>query len=110
MVEFITLFIGLVTGPQMLEVAVTEDVARVELRLDGATRATVDGAPEVGALRRRLPRAAHPPDDRRLGLAGRLRLRLPQRRLLLALLPRALRQVALGLAPPADELSRRSGS
>ena len=45
MVEFITLFIGLLNGPQMLEVSVTEEVAQVELRLDGATVATLEKEP-----------------------------------------------------------------
>lgn len=45
MVEFITLFIGLVTGLQTLEVSVTEDVAKVDLRLDGETVATLEKEP-----------------------------------------------------------------
>ncbi len=45
MVEFITLLLGLVSGVQPLEVSVTEDVAKVELRLDGAVVATLDGEP-----------------------------------------------------------------
>ena len=35
MIEIVTLFLGLVTGPQPVELAVREGVARVEARLDG---------------------------------------------------------------------------
>ncbi len=45
MVEFMTLLLGLVSGVQPLEVSVTEDVAKVEMRLDGAVVATLDGEP-----------------------------------------------------------------
>ncbi len=45
MVEFITLLLGLVSGVQAIEVSVTEDVARVELRLDGAIVETLEGEP-----------------------------------------------------------------
>ncbi|MCP3956732.1 MAG: hypothetical protein GY719_02650 [bacterium] len=45
MVEFVTLLLGLISGVQAIEVSVTEEVARVELLLDGAVVATVDGEP-----------------------------------------------------------------
>ncbi len=45
MVEFLTLFLGLVSGIQTIEVSVTEDVAAVELMLDGEVVAEIDGEP-----------------------------------------------------------------
>ncbi|MEM7356408.1 MAG: hypothetical protein AAF657_36665, partial [Acidobacteriota bacterium] len=45
MVEFVTLFLGLISGLQAVEVSVTEDVAAVELWLDGAVVAELDKAP-----------------------------------------------------------------
>lgn len=45
MIEFLTLFFGLVTGHQAVEVAVGPEVAAVELRLDGAPAATLAGPP-----------------------------------------------------------------
>jgi hypothetical protein len=44
-IEFVTLFVSLVAGVQPVEVAVTEDVAAVELRLDGEVVAVIDGPP-----------------------------------------------------------------
>jgi hypothetical protein len=45
MIEFITLYLGLVLGPQNLEVSVGPDVASVEIILDGTTVATMSGEP-----------------------------------------------------------------
>ena len=45
MVVFMTLFLGLVRGPQMVEVAVSGDVAAVELRLDGEPAGYLEGEP-----------------------------------------------------------------
>lgn len=44
-VTFVTLFLNLVTGPQVVEVAVTGDVAAVEFRLDGETVGVRHGEP-----------------------------------------------------------------
>jgi hypothetical protein len=44
-VTFVTLFLTLVTGPQVVEVDVTGDVASVEFRLDGDTVGTRHGKP-----------------------------------------------------------------
>ncbi len=44
-VTFVTLFLTLVTGPQIVEVAVTGDVAAVEFRLDGETVGIRHGKP-----------------------------------------------------------------
>jgi hypothetical protein len=44
-VTFVTLFLTLVTGPQIVEVDVTGDVASVEFRLDGETVAVRHGRP-----------------------------------------------------------------
>jgi hypothetical protein len=44
-IEFITLYLGLVLGPQNLEVSVGPDVAAVEIVLDGETIATMTGKP-----------------------------------------------------------------
>jgi hypothetical protein len=45
MITFATLFLGLSLGVQPVEVLVTDDVARVELRLDGEPAATIEGPP-----------------------------------------------------------------
>jgi hypothetical protein len=45
MVRFLTLLVGLVTGPQVIDVSVSVPVARVELRLDGRTVAVRDAPP-----------------------------------------------------------------
>jgi len=46
MIAFLTLFLGLVTGVQPVELTVTDpQVARVELRLDGRTVGVLGGAP-----------------------------------------------------------------
>ena len=45
MVEFITILLGLISGVESLEVSVTEDVATVELFLDGQKVATLDQEP-----------------------------------------------------------------
>ena len=45
MIAFVTLFLGLVTGQQVVEVAVSGPVVTVELRLDGELVRTVSGEP-----------------------------------------------------------------
>jgi hypothetical protein len=45
MIRFLTLFIGLVTGPQAVEFTVAPPVVRAEVRLEGSTVATIDGPP-----------------------------------------------------------------
>lgn len=55
-VTFVTLFLTLVTGPQVVEVAVTGDVTAVEFRLDGETVGVRRGKPwkvacDFGTLR-----------------------------------------------------------
>ena len=45
MIEFVTLLLGLVAGVQTVEVTVDDRVARVEMLLDGATIATIEGSP-----------------------------------------------------------------
>jgi hypothetical protein len=45
MVRFLTLLVGLVTGPQAVEVSVSAPVARVELQLDGRTVAVREEPP-----------------------------------------------------------------
>ncbi len=45
MIAFVSLFLGLLTGPQTVELAVAEKVASVELRLDGAVVGTLSGPP-----------------------------------------------------------------
>ncbi len=45
MIAFVTLFLGLVTGEQMVEVAVSGSVATVELRLDGELVGSLSAAP-----------------------------------------------------------------
>ena len=55
-VTFVTLFLTLVTGPQVVEVAVTGNVAAVEFRLDGETVGVRRGTPwkvtcDLGRLR-----------------------------------------------------------
>ena len=45
MIAFVSLFLGLVTGSQVVEVAVAERVATVELRLDGAAVARLAEGP-----------------------------------------------------------------
>jgi len=47
MIELVTIFVGLVIGVHDVEVAVSSDVVRVELRLDGTTLAEVEGEPWV---------------------------------------------------------------
>jgi len=48
MIELVTIFVGLVIGVHDVEVAVSNDVVRVELRLDGETLAEIAGEPWVG--------------------------------------------------------------
>jgi hypothetical protein len=55
-VAFVTLFLSLITGPQMVEVSVTGPVARVEIRIDGETVGVINGEPwkaecDFGGLR-----------------------------------------------------------
>lgn len=45
MIEFLTLFLGLVGGPQVVEVAVDSRVAAVEMRLDGEQIGRLETAP-----------------------------------------------------------------
>ena len=45
MIEFLTLFLGIVAGPQKVVVAADTQVAGVELRLDGETIAALEMAP-----------------------------------------------------------------
>lgn len=45
MVEFITLFLGLVAGPHTVQVMVDDRVAAVELRLDGRSVSSIEGEP-----------------------------------------------------------------
>jgi hypothetical protein len=45
MIAFVSLFLGLVVGPQVIEVAVDPAVARVEVRLDDRPVGTLDGPP-----------------------------------------------------------------
>lgn len=45
MIAFVSLFLGLVAGPQVVQVAVSERVAAVELRLDGEAVARLTGKP-----------------------------------------------------------------
>lgn len=45
MIEFLTLFLGLVTGPKAVAVAVGDEVAAVEIVLDGKSAATMKGEP-----------------------------------------------------------------
>lgn len=45
MIEFVTLFLGLVLGQQRIEVSVDDSVASVELRLDGETLGVIEGEP-----------------------------------------------------------------
>jgi hypothetical protein len=45
MIRFLTLFVGLVTGPQVVDLTVTPPVVRAEVRLDGAGVAELDSPP-----------------------------------------------------------------
>ena len=45
MIELITLFLGLLTGPHPVELAVGDAVATVELSLDGRQVARLEGPP-----------------------------------------------------------------
>ncbi len=45
MIEFLTLFLGLATGPHTVELAVSDPVAQVEVQLDGRPVATLDRPP-----------------------------------------------------------------
>ncbi len=47
MISFVTLFLGLIFGPQPIELAVGEEVASVEIVIDGTVVARLDGAPWV---------------------------------------------------------------
>ncbi len=76
MIEFVTLFLGLASGPQVVEVAVGEPAAAVELRLDGETVARAEEPPwtlevDLGAapLPRRLEALAIGADGAELGRA-----------------------------------------
>lgn len=50
MIEFLTLFLGLVVGEQHVAVAVEPPVERVEIRLDGAALGELTGAPWAGSF------------------------------------------------------------
>jgi hypothetical protein len=74
MIEFLTLLLNLVWGPQTVELAVAEGVARVELQLDGAPVASLGEPPwrttiDLGAelLPRELAAIAFAADGSRLG-------------------------------------------
>lgn len=76
MIAFVTLFLGLVAGAQVVELAVPAEVARVELRLDGEAAATLDGPPwraqiDLGPelLPRRLEAAGYAADGSPLDVA-----------------------------------------
>ena len=59
MIEFLTLFLGIVAGPQKVLVVADDQVAAVELRLDGETMAALQEAPwefEVDLGTELLPR------------------------------------------------------
>ena len=59
MIEFVTLFLGLVAGPQVVEVAVAETAAAVEIRLEGRAIGRLEGPPwalEVDLGRELAPR------------------------------------------------------
>ncbi|MGD8439475.1 MAG: hypothetical protein PVG53_02990, partial [Holophagae bacterium] len=58
MVEFVTLFVGLVIGVQPIEVAVGGEVTRVEIRLDGERRAELTAPPWTAEVA--LGREPHP--------------------------------------------------
>ncbi|MCP3957264.1 MAG: hypothetical protein GY719_05375 [bacterium] len=45
MIAFASLFLGLLVGPEPVELLVGSEVARVEIRLDGETVSTLQGAP-----------------------------------------------------------------
>ncbi len=45
MIEFLTIFFGLISGPQMVEMAVLGEVATIELRLDGAMVRKIEAPP-----------------------------------------------------------------
>ncbi len=49
-IAFLTLFLGLVLGPQPIELTVTGPVAAVELRLDGAPAGLIVGPPWTGQI------------------------------------------------------------
>jgi len=86
MVTILTLFVGLVAGMQHIEVAVSPEVARVEIHLDGLLLGTLDGSP--WALRADLGQELEPRelvvtafDAEGLHVAtDRLWINLPQRR------------------------------
>jgi hypothetical protein len=44
-IVFLTLFLGLVEGPQVVELAATGETARVEVLVDGELQAAIDGGP-----------------------------------------------------------------
>ena len=50
MVQFLSFFVGLVVGVHPVELAVTGPVARVEIRLEGATVAEIRGEPWRAAV------------------------------------------------------------
>ncbi len=45
MIEFVSLFLGLLIGPRPVELAVDNTVAAIELSLDGRQVARLDGPP-----------------------------------------------------------------
>ena len=86
MIEFLSLFVGLVIGVQNVEVTVSGPVARVEFRLDGEIVAEIETAPWVTQIdfgRTLLPAefeaVAFDADGRELGRDRRL-LNLPGQR------------------------------
>lgn len=80
MIEFITLFLGLVAGPRMVEIAADQQiVAAVELRLDGETVGRLEAPPwefEVDfgleIVPRRLAAVAYDADQNQVGRVEQL--------------------------------------
>ena len=86
MIEFLSLFVGLIIGVHKVEVAVSPPVARVELRLDGEILAEINEAPWVAQFdfgRKLFPAefeaVAFAADGRELG-RDRQHLNLPGQR------------------------------
>lgn len=104
MIELISLFLGLVVGPQTVEVSVAAEVAKVEIRLDGALRAEIGGPPWVASCDfgpelapHRLEAIAFDAVGRELGRAGQL-----------VNVPREMAEATLALEPVVRGEPRRA--
>ncbi len=103
MIEFLTVFLGLVSGPQMVELAVVGEVAAVELHLDGERAARLEESPWRLELDLGEALRPHRLEALAFGADGEILARTDQ----VLNLPTAEAQMRIMLEPPRPEGPRR---